>query len=236
MPNSFFRFRRFVIHQEKCAMKVGTDSVLLGAWAHGGARVLDIGAGTGVIALMMAQRFPQALVDAVEIDQEACCQAEGNVVDSPFARQVSVICSPVQLFASRAENAGCYDAIVSNPPFFENALKAPTEARAKARHNDALPFDQLFKSVVALMKKEGEFSAIIPFDYKSRFEEEAALAGLVISRVCAVKTTPTKQPKRYLMAFTFPTGKDCEFGEGLLETTPGVRSEWYRALTSDFYL
>ena len=86
------------------------------------------------------------------------------------------------------------------------------------------------------MKKDGEFSAIIPFDYKARFEEEAALAGLVISRVCAVKTTPTKQPKRYLMAFTFPSAKECEFEEGLLETAPGVRSEWYRKLTEDFYL
>lgn len=217
-------------------MKVGTDSVLLGAWAHGGTRVLDIGTGTGVIALMMAQRFPQALVDAVEIDPDACSQAKGNVLASPFAKQVSVICSPVQLLASREENVGCYDAIVANPPFFENALKAPMEARAKARHNDALPFDQLFTSVVALMKKEGEFSAIIPFDYKARFEEEAALAGLVVSRVCAVKTTPRKQPKRYLMAFTFPPSRECEFEEGLLETTPGVRSEWYQTLTGEFYL
>ena len=217
-------------------MKVGTDSVLLGAWAHGGLRVLDIGTGTGVIALMMAQRFPQAMVDAVEIDQEACQQAERNVVASPFAKQVSVICQSVQQFASHEEHVGCYDAIVANPPFFENALKAPLEARAKARHNDALPFDQLFNSVVALMNKEGEFSAIIPFDYKARFEEEAALAGLVISRVCAVKTTPQKQPKRYLMAFTFPPNKECEFEEGLLETSPGVRSDWYQALTGDFYL
>lgn len=236
MPNNFFRFRQFIIHQEKCAMKVGTDSVLLGAWAHGGARVLDIGAGTGVIAIMMAQRFPQALVDAVEIDKEACLQARDNVLHSPFAKQVSVICTPVQLFAAQGKHVGCYDSIVANPPFFENALKAPVEARSKARHNDALPFDQLFKSVVALMKKDGEFSAIIPFDYKARFEEEAALAGLVISRVCAVKTTPAKQPKRYLMAFTFPSAKECEFEEGLLETAPGVRSEWYRKLTEDFYL
>lgn len=236
MPNNFFRFRQFVIHQEMCAMKVGTDGVLLGAWARGGSRVLDIGTGTGVIAIMMAQRFPQAMVDAVEIDQKACLQAESNVLDSPFAGRVNVICQTVQHFASCEENVGLYDAIVANPPFFENALKAPLEDRAKARHNNTLPFDQLFRSVVALMKKDGEFSAIIPFDYKVRFEQEAALAGLVISRVCAVKTTPTKQPKRYLMAFAFPNDRECDFQEGLLETQPGVRSEWYRKLTADFYL
>lgn len=236
MPNTFFRFRQFVVHQERCAMKVGTDSVLLGAWARGGSRMLDIGTGTGVIALMMAQRFPLARVDAVEIDQEAFSQAEMNVQASPFAGQVNVVCQSVQLFASRKENAGCYDAIVSNPPFFENALKAPLEARSKARHNDALPFDQLFGAVRVLMKKEGEFSAIIPFDYKVRFEEEAAMAGLVVSRVCAVRTTPRKQPKRYLMAFKFPPHQGCECQEGLLEIQPGVRSEWYQELTSDFYL
>ena len=108
-------------------MKVGTDGVLLGAWAAGGRRILDVGTGTGVIALMLAQRFADAVVDAVEIDADACGQAKENVAASPFAGRVSVHCESVQQWAQHEENSGAYDAIVSNPPFFVNALRAPAE-------------------------------------------------------------------------------------------------------------
>ena len=235
MPNSFFRFRHFVVHQERCAMKVGTDAVLLGAWARGGKRILDIGTGTGVVALMMAQRFPMAQVQAIDIEQDACCQAEENVSASPFSKRVLVRCMSVQQYAEGGDGNGCYDAIVSNPPFFENALKAPGEARMRARHNDSLPYDQLFQAVDKLMAPEGEFTAIIPFDYKQRLEEEAARAGMVVTRLCAVRTTPRKPIKRYLLAFRRMPSQKCQ-EEGLLEIAPGVRSEWYRLLTADFYL
>ena len=236
MPNTFFRFRNFVVHQERCAMKVGTDGVLLGAWANGGASILDIGTGTGVVALMMAQRFPKASVHAIDIDDDACRQAEDNVEASPFASQVKVFKGAVQEFATRPGREHAYDAIVANPPFFENALKAPGVARAVARHNDSLPFDQLCHAVTLLMSPQGEFSAIIPFDYKQRLVEEAMKVGLVVTRECGVKTTPQKQPKRFLLAFRKAPCNECEYEEGLLETSPGVRSEWYRRITADFYL
>lgn len=217
-------------------MKVGTDAVLLGAWAGGGKRILDIGTGTGVVALMMAQRFPMAQVHAIDIEQDACLQAEDNVLASPFSQRVLVRCMSVQRYAEEGACLGGYDAIVSNPPFFENALRAPGEARMRARHNDALPYDQLFQAVDKLMAPEGEFTAIIPFDYKQRLEEEAARVGMVVTRLCAVRTTPKKPVKRYLLAFRrLPLQKSHE-EEGLLETAPGVRSEWYRGLTADFYL
>ncbi len=236
MPNTFFRFRRFVVHQDHCAMKVGTDSVLIGAWARGGNRILDVGTGTGVVAMMMSQRFPDAMVDAVDIDADACAQAEANVAESPFASHVRVWHMPVQQFAEQPAMQCAFQSVVSNPPFFENALRAPERARNMARHTDALPFGQLFASVRIVMAKEGEFSVIIPFDYRQRLETEASLCGFFLSRVCAVRTTPTKQPKRYMLAFRLSPPEKVEQEEGLLETSPGVRSPWYQSLTRDFYL
>ena len=129
MSTPFFRFQQFIVHHDRCAMKVGTDGVLLGAWARGGARILDVGTGTGLIALMMAQRYEQATVDAVEIDTEACQQAIDNVAESPFTNRINVICDAVQHFSMESERLKAYDAIVSNPPFFENALKNPDKGR-----------------------------------------------------------------------------------------------------------
>lgn len=236
MPNTFFRFRKFLVHQDQCAMKVGTDSVLVGAWAHGGNRILDIGTGTGVVAMMMAQRFAESMVDAVDIDADACRQAKANVADPSFAHQVKVWHMSVQQFSKIPELEGTYQSVVSNPPFFENALKAPEKARNRARHTDTLPFGELFASVRRLMAREGEFSVIIPFDYRKRLETEASLCGFFLSRVCAVRTTPAKQPKRYLLAFRLLPVIEVEQTEGLLETSPGVRSPWYQTLTEDFYL
>jgi hypothetical protein len=143
---------------------------------------------------------------------------------------------PVQQFAEQPAMQGAFQSVVSNPPFFENALRAPERARNMARHTDALPFGQLFASVRIVMAKEGEFSVIIPFDYRQRLETEASLCGFFISRVCAVRTTPTKQPKRYMLAFRLSPPEKVEQEEGLLETSPGVRSPWYQSLTRDFYL
>ena len=217
-------------------MKVGTDGVLLGAWASGGTRILDVGTGTGVIAMMMAQRFGDASVDAVEIDADACAQAVENVAASPFSRQVRVVCQPVQQWALRPECHGAYDAIVSNPPFFVNALKAPAEARRLARHADTLPFEELFGAVGLMLSDDGEFSVIIPFDFRRQLEDAASGCGFHLSRECGVRTTPAKAPKRYLLAFKRVAVAEVDRSEGLLETSPNVRSPWYRALTSEFYL
>ena len=216
-------------------MKVGTDGVLLGAWARGGNRVLDVGTGTGVVALMMAQRYGQAVVDAVDIDEMSCRQAVDNALASPFADRVRVTCMPVQQMADDQHVGLQYDAIVSNPPFFENALKAPEQARNRARHTDALPYGELCRAASRLISPEGHFSVIIPFNYRQRMEQEAALCGFHLVRRCAVSTTPAKQPKRYLLAFSMKGG-ELELTEGLLEVTPGIRSPWYVQLTADFYL
>ena len=216
-------------------MKVGTDGTLLGAWAHGGQHVLDIGTGTGLVALMMAQRHPEAQVTAVDIDAEAVSQACENVVSSPFHHRITVvegdICQPDGL----QMQAGSFDAIVCNPPYFNDSLICPDNQRTVARHTTTLSYRDLMTVTATLLADEGELSVVIPFDCKSRLEAEASLAGLTKTRECRVKTTPRKEPRRYLLAF----GKhpsDLELTEGVLETEPGVRSDWYHELTQDFYL
>lgn len=224
-----FEFKRFTVRQERCAMKVGTDGVLLGAWAEvpgadaGGARVLDVGTGTGVIALMMAQRYDSALVTALDIDEGAVMQARENVAASPFAARVSVDEGSVQ------QHEGLYDAVVSNPPFFIDALHAPDAQRNIARHAETLTYRELMEAGWRLLTDEGEMSVVVPFDYRKRMEDEAIIRGFFPSRVCAVRTTTRKPPKRYLLAFR---KRPCE----CVKEEMTIGDERYKMLTGDFYL
>ena len=218
-----FQFKQFTIEQELCAMKVGTDGVLLGAWAKGGPRILDIGTGTGIIALMMAQRYPEAQVTAIDIDEGSFRQAEQNVSQSPFLGRISVLQQAVQ------EHLGEYESIVSNPPFFIDSLQAPDEQRNMARHTATLSYAELMKAAYRLLADNGEFSVVIPFDYRRRMEDEAVFVGFFPSRVCGVKTTERKPAKRYLLAFRkHPC--PCEKSEIT------IGNEAYNRLTEAFYL
>ena len=218
-----FRFKQFAIEQELCAMKVGTDGVLLGAWANGGLRILDAGTGTGVIALMMAQRYPDAQVTAIDIDEGAVMQAQQNVAQSPFSAQVTVLQETLQ------QHQGEYDAIVSNPPFFIDSLAAPDEQRNMARHTATLTYGELMQAASRLLSDDGELSVVVPFDYRQRMEDEAIFVGFFPSRVCAVKTTERKPAKRYLLAFR---KHPCPCEKEQLT----IGSEAYRQLTGAFYL
>ena len=229
-----FQFKRFTIHQDRCAMKVGTDGVLLGAWANGGKQILDIGTGTGVIALMMAQRFTKAQVTGIDIDEAAVGQAKENVAASPFANRVEMLHSSLQDFACQHNGhspltSQPFDAIVSNPPFFVDSLKAPDQLRSVARHTDTLTYAELMLSASQLLSDNGELSVVVPFDYRRRMEDEALFAGLFPCRVCAVRTTASKPPRRFLLAFR---KRPCPMQTE--EMTIG--SETYRLLTGDFYL
>ena len=203
MQKVMFQFKQFTIEQELCAMKVGTDGVLLGAWAQGGRRVLDVGTGTGIIALMMAQRYSEA--------------------QSAFAKQVSVVQQAVQ------EHQGEYEAIVSNPPFFIDSLQAPDEQRNMARHTATLSYGELMKAAHRLLADEGEFSVVVPFDYRQRMEDEAIFVGFFPSRVCGVRTTERKPVKRYLLAFR---KHPCACEKEVLT----IGDERYQQLTGAFYL
>ena len=215
-------------------MKVGTDGVLLGAWARGGRRVLDAGTGTGIIALMMAQRYAEARVTAIDIDDDAVREAAENVRLSPFASRVSVYCQSVQQHAgiwhgAAAQHTGEYDAVVSNPPFFSNSPEAPDRQRAMARHTATLTYGELMRSAWQLLAGDGELSVVVPFDYRRSMEDEATFVGFFPSRVCAVRTTPRKPPRRFLLAFS-------KHPQSVERTEITIGDEAYTRLTADFYL
>ena len=230
-------------------MKVGTDGVLLGAWAEGGQRILDIGSGTGLISLMMAQRFPEAQVWGIDIDPDACMQARENVAASPFADRVGIACCALQnlseehlvrgseeLMEIKEGEGNLFDAIVSNPPFFVNGLKNPDSKRAMARHSDSLPFSVLMKGVRRWLSDEGVFSAIVPADVLESFVSEAYCSGLSLVRQCGVKTVERKQPKRYLVAFSKRRTGMLDKCTEIMTDSDGNRSEWYAKITEEFYL
>lgn len=246
-----FRFKRFTIHQDRTAMKVGTDGVLLGAWAPGGHRILDIGTGTGVIALMMAQRFPEATVTAVELDADAAAQARENIAQSPFADRVTVVEADIRSWRQEArvsesselsensepsEESEQYAAIVANPPFYEHSLPSRSAQRDMARSAGTLSFAELMAAVRRLIAPTGTFSLVAPAHAMERLEAEAALEGLYIMERARVKTVDRKPPKRVLLTFS-PTRPQVLRGETfVLQNADGQRSDWYSALTRDFYL
>ncbi len=232
MDGHGFTFRLFDVRLDLCAMKVGTVGVVLGAWAAGGRRILDIGTGTGLIALMMAQRFEEARVCGIDIDDGACRQAMANVAGSRFAARIEICHSRLQDFSP----AVTFDSIVSNPPFFTNSLKCPDARRSTARHADTLPFTDLFRGVGRLLDADGVFSAVIPADAEGGFSAEASFVGLVKVRRCLVRTTPRKAPKRVLLSFAWHRTGACDTEEAAMMDVDGNRSEWYRRLTDGFYL
>ena len=235
MSNDFFSFKQFTVRHDRCAMKVGTDGTLIGAWAAGGKRVLDIGTGTGLIALMMAQRFAHAQVDAIDIDGDACSQAEDNVARSPFAGRICVFNASLQQFLQRKPIAGAYDAIVSNPPFFADSLRNPDARRSMARHTDSLSFADLFRGVDRLLSSEGHFSVVIPTDRRGEMLSEASIFGFHLHREVLVKTVERKHPKRCMLDFSKEDAEETD-SRTVVMMEQGERSEWYKALTKDFYL
>ena len=230
MSNPYFSFKQFDIRQDRCAMKVGTDGVLLGAWAEGGRRILDIGTGTGLVALMMAQRYADAEVTGIEIDDEAAAQAKENAATSPFTERVSIHNVSLQDF-----NAGItYDAITCNPPFYDNSLICPDDSRTTARHTTSLSYHTLIEHCADLLSDDGTLSIIIPTEYLSKIESECAYASLFIHKKLFVRTTEKKAPKRVMLAI----GKnrtDNTSCETAILSKDGKRSEWYTQLTNDFY-
>ena len=204
-------------------MKVGTDGVLLGAWACGGSRVLDVGTGTGVIALMMAQRYTAAQVTAIDVDGGAVSQARFNVERSPFADRVVVLHERVQ------QHEGCYDAIVSNPPYFIDSLVAPDSQRSTARHAVTLTYGELMQAAWRLLSDGGELSVVVPFDYRRRMEDEATFVGFFPCRVCGVHTAEHKPARRYLLSFR---KHPCPLAVERLTLGDAA----YQSLTQDFYL
>ncbi|MGB0882120.1 MAG: tRNA1(Val) (adenine(37)-N6)-methyltransferase [Vicingaceae bacterium] len=230
---SEFEFKHFSISQENTAMKVGTDGVLLGAWSiNTEGTILDIGTGTGLIAIMLAQRTKTALIDAIEVERIAYQQAKENIQNCKWSNRIKAHHLPIQEFKSHKK----YDTIISNPPFFTNSTKAPKTERNTARHTDNLSFNDLIESVVRHLKPTGIFSLILPITESEHFIELAIQKHLFLNRKCIVQPNPTKPAKRVLMEFSFEQ-KELIKETLIIETeTRHQYTKEYISLTQDFYL
>lgn len=334
MASTGFQFQQFFVRHDRCAMRVGTDGVLLGAWARipvlqrtetpcskefspsgkdyihinqslsGTSKqsvadtfkqplsntsgqpvpniskpssclqsnghslqqkteknilpttphVLDIGTGTGLIAMMMAQRYPNAHIDALEIDADAAAQAALNFKNCVWADRLTLIPQSVQDFikenyigsndrrtlTSLTEHPSktpiLYDAITCNPPFFADSLKCPDTHRTLARHSDTLSPHDLMTAAKRLLKPYGELSIVIPTDIISKYEAEATFSGLLLTRITTIRTVARKMPKRALLAFSPTRLLRTDINEQILMNTDNSRSQWYQQLTTDFYI
>jgi tRNA1Val (adenine37-N6)-methyltransferase len=235
MSENYFQFRQFIIFQDKCSMKVTTDGVLLGAWAdtQNINRALDVGTGSGLIALMIAQRS-EALIDAVEIDPPACRQACENADRSPWKDRIRIYPLTFQQFVSISTEK--YDLIISNPPFFRNALKSPDMRRSEARHELSLTHEELLKIAATLLTPRGRLCVILPYPEKDNFPELASIYGLHMQRVTAVKTTPHVSFSRILMSFGSLPASRTERTELVIHQADGTYSKEYIEITRNFYL
>ena len=243
-----FKFKQFTIHQDRCAMKVGTDGVLLGAWTSLEGRpeaILDIGAGTGLIALMLAQRSDASTIDAVELEPDAYEQCVENFEASPWADRLFCYHADwvefVKELVEDKESKDTYDLIISNPPFYQSPLTLSKgenfmgEARMKARFFEALPFENLLKGVSLLLSDAGTFAAIIPFSEEEGFIALAKTFKLYPKRITRVQGNPTSEIKRSLLEFTFAK-IDPTIDEFTIELKRHQYTQEYIDLTKDFYL
>jgi tRNA1Val (adenine37-N6)-methyltransferase len=232
-----FSFKQFTINQDQTAMKIGTDGVLLGAWApidHDPFSILDIGAGTGLIALMLAQRSAAGQIDALEIDENAYEQATDNFENSPWNDRLFCFHAALDEFLEEPEDE--YDLIVSNPPFYTEDYISGNESRDKARFAGALPFEELVEAAGLLLSENGIFSVIIPYKEEENFVSLARENELHPIKITRVKGTPATETKRSLIAFSRHKTEDFPVDELVIEVSRHQYTPEYIALTNDFYL
>lgn len=243
-----FRFKQFFIEDSRCAMKVGTDGVLLGAWASipnyqspiSSLKILDVGTGSGLIARMLMQRYPEAQVEGIDIDEAAVEQARENGVNAYCARLQDWpnLQSPISNIKSQISNIK-YDLIVSNPPYFQNSLKNPDAGRKTARHTDTLSYGELMKHSARLLGTDGQLAIILPAEAEAEVRALAKQHNLHCLRATRVQSKQGKPPKRVLLAFAKgpisdlpPVTEDAL----VLEDEKGGRSLPYQNLCQEFYL
>ncbi len=231
-----FHFKQFSVNQDQCAMKIGTDGVLLGAWCpinNNPYSILDIGTGTGVVALMLAQRSSAQQIDALEIDEQAFEQATENFENSRWNDRLFCFHAGLDEFVAEPEEE--YDLIVSNPPFYKNDYKTSNEQRDLARFQDALPFEDLIEAADLLLSENGILAIIIPYSEEDHFITLANDFELFSFKITRVQGTPTTDVKRSLMAFSRKKS-ECIIDNLVIETQRHCYTEAYTTLTKDFYM
>jgi tRNA1Val (adenine37-N6)-methyltransferase len=233
--NNYFQFKQFKIHQEKSAMKVNTDGVLLGAWTNldGAKTVLDIGAGTGLISLMISQRST-AIITGIEIEKNAAEEAALNVQNSKWNKRVSIQNISFQDFVATSQNK--FDVIVTNPPFFSNGVKNTNPHLSMARHNHLLPFEDIIDGAKNLLTENGRLSLILPADSAQDFIEKARQENLFLNRLTEVKPFPDKEPNRWLMEFVKKQMIVQKTQMSVFDDSRTNYSEEFKTLAHDFYL
>lgn len=233
MKNSF-SFQQFTIHHDRCAMKVGTDGVLLGAWADlSVARsILDVGCGSGLIALMAAQRAPEVGVWGIDVDAPSVEQAIENVAASPFACRIRLSLQDVCTFAPSLQ----FDHVLCNPPYYTEDTLPPDEARMRARHTAGLSLETLLAHVTRLTSPEGLFSLILPTTTADAFVTHALSQGWYVARVCYVRTVARKPPKRTLLTLSRRLLSSSSPEQLVLQDAQGNRTAEYATLCAGFYL
>jgi len=232
-----FSFKQFTVQQNQCAMKIGTDGVLLGAWCpidNNPFSVLDIGAGTGILSLMIAQRSNAEQIDSLEIDEDAYEQCVENFENSPWSDRLFCFHASLDEFVDEPEDE--YDLIISNPPFYSEDFKSDNSQRDMARFQDALPFEDLIEAADLLLSENGFFAVIIPFKEEEKFINLCAQVELFPVKVTRVKGTPTTDIKRSLLAFKRHELSTLTTDELIIETSRHRYTEDYINLTRDFYL
>jgi len=237
MPNTWFRFKQFTIQQEHAAMKVGTDGVLLGAWASvpgPGSRVLDIGTGTGLIALMISQRSEHVWVDALEIDPSSARQAKENFQNSPWKERLNCIDASFQDYSVHCNYQ--YDLIICNPPFFSDSSKTQSKEKNLARHDDSLSLGDIFKGCLSLMKKSTLISLILPVHREAQALDMIGEHQMYCKRKTRVIPAPGKSAKRILLEFSLIPVKCNEENLTIETETRHTYTDKYKDLVDEFYL
>jgi tRNA1Val (adenine37-N6)-methyltransferase len=236
MSNPFFQFKQFTVQHDRCAMKVGTDGVLLGAWAELGESksVLDIGTGSGLLALMAAQRSSEAHIDAIDIDEAAVIQARENVLASPWNGHIDVFHCSLNNYTLNCIKR--YDAILSNPPYFEQSLPSPNHKRTLARHNQTLTSFSLLENSLRLLSENGTLHLILPVKEGETFIQQAEKQSLFCTRKTSVHPRIDTPAKRLLLSFK-QQFTPCLEDSLTIETTARHQfSKEYIELTSAYYL
>ena len=240
MPKHSFSFRKFAVHQSRSAMKVGTDSVLLGSWADlkDASSVLDIGTGTGILSLISAQRNPNAPITAIEIDADAAADAQDNFRNSPWEHRFTLLncdfCTFIKESSAPYPLSCSFEYIISNPPYFSNSLLSPDRKRSMARHTDSLSYRDLMRGASRLLAKNGILGLIVPTDCAADIRSMAFEYGLYTRRQASVCSRPNGGSERTLLEFSFSLSL-CRTEEFTIHTAAGCYSSRFVELTEEIY-